>query len=132
MPTREEIREGIPYCDCGLTGGCEKCQPPTMAGIRITTTSIDEIIKGALVEAGLFYLENRDGDKNTSEELQRITQQLKQDLHSQWGAIKKEGHRCKNSKGMEVIRPYPSLLCSCCRVTDGSTDVTQWESLREG
>ena len=89
MATREEIREGIPFCDCGLTGGCEKCQPLIIdSSIKLITTPIDEIIKGALIDAGLFYLENRDGEKNTHEELERITKQLKQDLHSQGVVIK--------------------------------------------
>ena len=88
MTKQEEIREGIPQCDCGLTGGCEKCMPVTNEGITITTESIDDLLAGAFIDGGIFYLDNRDGYKDTKEWIRGKVVELKKALHSQGVVIK--------------------------------------------
>jgi len=69
--------KGMTYyyqCDCGLTNGCDKCRPSQKG--KLPQLTIEELVKDALVDAGLFYLENRDGDKDTITELSRIAKDL--------------------------------------------------------
>ncbi len=97
--TQEEIREGIAYCDCGLTGGCEKCMPVTSEGITIITETIDELLAGAFIDGGLFYLDNRDGDKDTRAFVTERVLQLKRDLSAKGVVIKAEMELPNVTKG---------------------------------
>ncbi len=108
---REKIREGIPHCDCGLTGGCEKCQATTYSGITVITETIDDILRGAFIDGGLFFLENRDGDKDAKAFYKEMILQLKKDLSALGVVIKVDReHPTVSGDGVFVQTRFEPLI----------------------